>query len=67
MGFDEPDDDIDAFFFQAMGFLKHLISFADSRAVAEVDLQLAPLRAADHLQECLSAIFSHGDFFLQAN
>src|SRR5450432_4782594 len=56
---DESDDNIYSFFFEAVRFLKHLITFPHARPVAEIDLQPAALGSADHLQESLCSIFSH--------
>ena len=41
MGLDEPDDDIDAFVFQAPGVLQHGVGLADAGRRAEEDLQPA--------------------------
>jgi hypothetical protein len=57
--FNEPDNDIDAFGFKAVSLLEHHVRFANAGAIAEVDLQPAPLGAADELKECLCAVFCH--------
>ena len=38
MSFNEPDDDVDPIILESMAFLEHLIGFAYTRAIAEIDL-----------------------------
>jgi hypothetical protein len=48
VGFNQSDDDIDPILLESMTFLEHLIGLAYSRAIAQIDLQPAPLGVADH-------------------
>ena len=49
--FDETNDDIDSFGLQAVRLLQHHVRLAYARAVAEVDLEPAPLGASDQVEE----------------
>jgi len=51
MGLDDAGDHVDAVGLEPVAFGQHLVGLADARAIAEVDLQPAPLGAADHLEK----------------
>ena len=59
MGLHQPHDDIDPLFEQAVPFLEHLPGLSHPRPVAEIDLQLPALGAADQAQEAEGFLFCH--------
>jgi hypothetical protein len=56
---DQPHHNVYAFTQEPVALLEHLICFAHSRAVAQVNLQPAPAGAANHAQEGIGSIFGH--------
>src|SRR4030042_6468249 len=58
VGFHEAHDYIDPFFFESMTFEKHLVGLSDACCVAEIDLQMSALGAADHPEEGIGFVFN---------
>src|SRR4030043_2058545 len=58
MGFHESHDYIDPFFFESTAFEKHLVGLSDACSIAEIDLQMSALGAADHPEEGISFVFN---------
>ncbi len=60
VGLDQAHHNVDALAFQPVGLFEHLPGFPDAGAISEIDLELSPLGAADHAQETVGSVLSHG-------